>query len=262
MTTATSTRSSTCTTSATRSYAPGLTEPVLDVERMTLTYPNVLGLMRDLESHRRTQRHRRTRPRTHGARHVMKQARSGVRAVSTRSGVLPATYEVVYGAAWGTAGKRGHRSSTARCASRRARSVGAAEDRGARERAHPRRVRHGDRYRGRQDRGVDGADPGAGRQAAIKVAGMKPIAAGAPRYSGWAPQRRRPRADGRRERPGDATKPSILTASPSRHRRTSRRQMPGSASKPRQSCRASANWPRGSDLVVVEGAGGWHAPAQ
>jgi malonyl-CoA O-methyltransferase len=82
----------------------GLTEPVLDVERMTLTYRDVLALMRDLKvigAHNVTA----GRPRGLTGRNALR----GVEAAyepARRDGRIPATYEVVYGAAWGTAGKR------------------------------------------------------------------------------------------------------------------------------------------------------------
>ena len=82
----------------------GLTEPVLDVERTTLTYPNVLALMRDLKI---IGAHNVTAGRSRGL-----MGRGALRRVETayesarREGRIPATYEVVYGAAWGSAGKR------------------------------------------------------------------------------------------------------------------------------------------------------------
>jgi malonyl-CoA O-methyltransferase len=82
----------------------GLTEPVLDVERVTLTYPDVLALMRDLKV---IGAHNVTAGRARGL-----TGRSRLRAVEAayeterRAGRIPATYEVVYGAAWGSAGRR------------------------------------------------------------------------------------------------------------------------------------------------------------
>jgi malonyl-CoA O-methyltransferase len=82
----------------------GLTEPVLDVERVTLTYPDVLALMRDLKV---IGAHNVTAGRARGL-----TGRSRLRAVEAayeaerRDGRIPATYEVVYGAAWGSAGRR------------------------------------------------------------------------------------------------------------------------------------------------------------
>jgi malonyl-CoA O-methyltransferase len=83
----------------------GLTEPVLDVERMTLTYHDVLALMRDLKvigAHNVTA----GRPRGLTGRSAMRRVESAYEP-ARREGRIPATYEVVYGAAWGTAGKRG-----------------------------------------------------------------------------------------------------------------------------------------------------------
>jgi malonyl-CoA O-methyltransferase len=83
----------------------GLTEPVLDVERVTLTYPDVLALMRDLKV---IGAHNVTAGRSRGL-----TGRSRLRAMQAayesqrRDGRIPATYEVVYGAAWGAAGRRG-----------------------------------------------------------------------------------------------------------------------------------------------------------
>ena len=81
----------------------GLAEPVMDVERFTLTYPDVFGLMRDLKAigaHNASA----SRPRglTGRARLAAMQA---AYEVHRRDGVLPATYEVVFGQAWGPAGE-------------------------------------------------------------------------------------------------------------------------------------------------------------
>jgi malonyl-CoA O-methyltransferase len=81
----------------------GLMEPVLDVDRIELAYPDVLGLMRDLKAigaHNVTA----GRPRTLGGRTRlarMQGAYEGFRRART----LPATYEVIYGASWGAAGR-------------------------------------------------------------------------------------------------------------------------------------------------------------
>jgi malonyl-CoA O-methyltransferase len=83
----------------------GLTEPVLDVERVTLTYKDVLSLMRDLKvigAHNVTA----GRPRGLMGRGTLRRVEAAYEA-ARRSGLIPATYEVVYGAAWGSAGKRG-----------------------------------------------------------------------------------------------------------------------------------------------------------
>ncbi len=85
----------------------GLTEPVLDVERITLTYADVLSLMRDLKTigaHNVTAGRPRGltgRSRLHSVEAAYESAR--------RDGLIPASYEVVYGAAWGSAGKRASR---------------------------------------------------------------------------------------------------------------------------------------------------------
>jgi malonyl-CoA O-methyltransferase len=81
----------------------GLSEPVLDVDRLQLTYPDTLALMRDLKA---IGAHNVTAGRPRGlvgrARlRRMQRAYEGFR----RNGQLPATYEVVYGAAWGAAGR-------------------------------------------------------------------------------------------------------------------------------------------------------------
>jgi len=87
----------------------GLAEPVLDIERFTLTYPDVFGLMRDLKAigaHNAAAR----RPRGLTGRGRL-QAMQAAYERHRRDGVLPATYEVVFGQAWGPAGKpeRGRR---------------------------------------------------------------------------------------------------------------------------------------------------------
>jgi malonyl-CoA O-methyltransferase len=81
----------------------GLMEPVLDVDRVQLTYPDALALMRDLKAigaHNVTSG--RARGLTGKARlRKMTDAYESFR----REGRLPATYEVVYGVAWGAIGK-------------------------------------------------------------------------------------------------------------------------------------------------------------
>ncbi len=78
----------------------GLAEPVLDVERYTLTYPDAIVLMRDLKAigaHNVTA----GRPaRAHRPRSRLPRMCAAYEAYR-RDGRLPATYEVVYGAAWG-----------------------------------------------------------------------------------------------------------------------------------------------------------------
>lgn len=87
-----------------------LAEPVMDAEHFTLTYPDVFGLMRDLKAigaHNVTSARARGlmgKGRLHKLVHAYEQFR--------RDGVLPATYEVVYGHAWGTPGKAQHATLT------------------------------------------------------------------------------------------------------------------------------------------------------
>jgi malonyl-CoA O-methyltransferase len=81
----------------------GLSEPVLDVDRMQLTYPNALALMRDLKAigaHNVTA----GRPRGLLGRARLQRMQDAYEAFR-KDGKLPATYEVVYGAAWGAAGR-------------------------------------------------------------------------------------------------------------------------------------------------------------
>lgn len=81
----------------------GLSEPVLDVDRMQLTYPDALALMRDLKAigaHNVTA----GRPRGLLGRARLQRMQDAYETFR-RDGRLPATYEVVYGAAWGAAGR-------------------------------------------------------------------------------------------------------------------------------------------------------------
>jgi malonyl-CoA O-methyltransferase len=81
----------------------GLSEPVLDVDRMQLTYPDAIALMRDLKAigaHNVTA----GRPRGLVGRARMQRMQTAYEAFR-RDGRLPATYEVVYGVAWGAAGR-------------------------------------------------------------------------------------------------------------------------------------------------------------
>ena len=78
----------------------GLAEPVLDTERFALTYPDARALARDLKS---IGAHNVMAARARGLTgkgkwRAMAQAYEALR----RDGTLPATYEVIYGAAWGT----------------------------------------------------------------------------------------------------------------------------------------------------------------
>jgi malonyl-CoA O-methyltransferase len=81
----------------------GLSEPVLDVDRMQVTYPDALALMRDLKTigaHNVTA----GRPRGLLGRARLQRMQHAYEAFR-RDGRLPATYEVVYGVAWGAAGR-------------------------------------------------------------------------------------------------------------------------------------------------------------
>jgi len=78
-------------------------DPVMDVDRMELTYEDVAGLMRDLKV---LGAHNVTEGRNHGLTgkgrlKAMTEAYEGYR----RNGRLPASYEVVYGHAWATDGR-------------------------------------------------------------------------------------------------------------------------------------------------------------
>ncbi len=76
----------------------GLAEPVMDVERITMTYEDVLTLMRDLKvlgAHNVTQQ----RPRGLTGRQRMNAVITAYEQFR-RDNILPATWEVVYGHAW------------------------------------------------------------------------------------------------------------------------------------------------------------------
>ena len=82
----------------------GLMEPVLDVDRLEVTYPDTLSLMRDLKAigaHNVTA----GRPRALVGRARLKRMQDAYEAFR-RDDRLPATYEVIYGASWGAAGRR------------------------------------------------------------------------------------------------------------------------------------------------------------
>ena len=81
----------------------GLAEPVLDVDRIELGYPDTLSLMRDLKAigaHNVTA----GRPRTLLGKARLRRMTQAYEAWR-RDGALPATYEVIYGASWGAAGR-------------------------------------------------------------------------------------------------------------------------------------------------------------
>jgi malonyl-CoA O-methyltransferase len=77
----------------------GFAEPVLDVERVVLTYPDTTALMRDLKAigaHNAT----RGRPRGLTGRAHMQRMQAAYEPFR-RNGLLPASFEVVYATAWG-----------------------------------------------------------------------------------------------------------------------------------------------------------------
>jgi len=77
----------------------GFAEPVLDVERFTLSYTDVLALTRDLKA---IGAHNVTSGRLRGLTGRGKwRAMTDCYETFRRDGRLPATYEVIYGAAWG-----------------------------------------------------------------------------------------------------------------------------------------------------------------
>jgi malonyl-CoA O-methyltransferase len=79
----------------------GLAEPVLDVERFTLTYDDTFALMRDLKA---IGAHNVTAGRPPGLTGRGRLARMiDAYEAFRRDGKLPATYEVVFGQAWGRA---------------------------------------------------------------------------------------------------------------------------------------------------------------
>jgi len=81
----------------------GFTEPVLDVDRLELLYPDALALMRDLKAigaHNVTA----GRPRTLLGRAHLERMQSAYER-ERKAGGLPATYEVIYGASWGNAAR-------------------------------------------------------------------------------------------------------------------------------------------------------------
>jgi malonyl-CoA O-methyltransferase len=83
----------------------GLVEPVLDVDRIQLTYSDTLGLMRDLKT---IGAHNVTEGRSRGLMGRARLARvQAAYETYRRDGRLPATYEVSYGATWGASGRAG-----------------------------------------------------------------------------------------------------------------------------------------------------------
>jgi malonyl-CoA O-methyltransferase len=83
----------------------GLAEPVLDVSRFTLTYPDLYALMRDLKAIG-AQNASSGRPRGLTGHHRLRDVERAYEEFR-RHGVLPASYEVVFGQAWGPVERRG-----------------------------------------------------------------------------------------------------------------------------------------------------------
>lgn len=82
----------------------GFADPVMDVEHITLTYKDTLHLMRELKA---IGAHNVTAGRSHGLTGRKKlQALTQAYEQFRRDGVLPCTYEVVYGHAWVPEGAR------------------------------------------------------------------------------------------------------------------------------------------------------------
>jgi malonyl-CoA O-methyltransferase len=76
----------------------GFADPVLDVERLVLTYPDVRALLRDLKQ---LGAHNADRSRARGltGKRHFRQFEAAYQAF-LRDGQVPATYEVVFGHAW------------------------------------------------------------------------------------------------------------------------------------------------------------------
>jgi malonyl-CoA O-methyltransferase len=125
----------------------GLMEPVLDVDRMQLTYQDTLALMKDLKA---IGAHNVTAGRSRG---LMGRARlARVEAAYEgfrRNGRLPATYEVIYGATWGAAGRTGAGASASSSASPAARA--GVPMTGGEVRISPSAIRRRDRASERED---------------------------------------------------------------------------------------------------------------
>jgi malonyl-CoA O-methyltransferase len=81
----------------------GLQEPVLDIDRTQLTYTDGMAVMRDLKSIG-ARNATAGRPRALVGRSRLQRVLTAYESFR-KDGRLPATYEVVYGAAWGTAGR-------------------------------------------------------------------------------------------------------------------------------------------------------------
>ncbi len=78
-----------------------VSDPVMDTEKLTLTYKEGMGVMRDLKA---MGAHNVTAGRNHTltGKQKLQQMLSAYEQFRNAEGLLPATYEVVYGHAWGT----------------------------------------------------------------------------------------------------------------------------------------------------------------
>lgn len=87
----------------------GLADPVMDTDRLTLTYREGMGIMRDLKA---MGAHNVAAGRNHAltGKQKLQQMLAAYEQFRNRDGVLPATYEVVYGHAWGTESGPRHES--------------------------------------------------------------------------------------------------------------------------------------------------------
>lgn len=79
----------------------GLGNPVMDTERLTLTYRDPTKLMRELKA---IGAHNVTAGRPHGltGKNRLRRMLEAYEQFRTGDGLLPATYEIIYGHAWGT----------------------------------------------------------------------------------------------------------------------------------------------------------------
>jgi malonyl-CoA O-methyltransferase len=84
--------------------AAGFADPVMDVDVLTVTYPDPEAVFRDLRATGQRNAHERRR-RTLGGRARWARAR-GAYAALARDGRVPATFEIVYGHAWRAAPRK------------------------------------------------------------------------------------------------------------------------------------------------------------
>ena len=83
----------------------GLADPVMDMQRMTLTYDTVQALMKDLQAIGAVNAGKQ-RPRSLSGRARLCALQGAYEQFRLPDGRLPATYEVVYGHAWGAMQRR------------------------------------------------------------------------------------------------------------------------------------------------------------